>query len=331
MTAKGHVAEVQHVPFSLAAIIAEHGTERVEHYALDAELPSGLLTLLDIMRTLPAATLYHMAFMIGKITPDGNAAEREFLSRQLTDPEPSLKMLKWMSRFVDGLKDKSASGDLLRDLQRVLMRPERITELELAHRFDAISVTLENELRREIFFHVSPAKVARTLRGPWFGPDVVRRLPDVDRDIRAAFQCWMFDQPSACVFHLTRVVEGALKALVKLARVQNKINRVWPTWETYLTALHNKVNPPQPKKQGVKIRRMKPEDETFFGGATAAIRDISRAWRSRIVHEPGWGYSEPVATQILDHVEMFARHVVTRLPDKVPLPTDWPKADQKVE
>jgi len=269
------------------------------------------------MKELPATTLYHMAWLIGKLGADTTSEQQQqaLFKKFMGDDAPTREMLDWMIEFADRVGGTGAA-DLLRQLGMDL-KERRMTELEFAQRLDGVTTVIKGELDRQSFLQVPTAKIERGVKWPPFGLEVTYHLK-VDRDITDVLRCWMYGLPTACVFHLMRVVEGALQALVTLARVRNAITVRWPTWDQYLQPIESKLRPPQPKKQGVKPRRMNRRDEMFFGDAAAQIRNVSRAWRSPVVHEIAVSYTDGEATVILDHVEAFARHVAKRMEEKSP-------------
>ncbi len=138
---------------------------------------------------------------------------------------------------------------------------------------------------------------------PVFGGDVHQVFPDARRDIAAAGRCYALDEWTACVLHLMRALEYALRWLA---------SRVSLNPET-IKGENQKNVIDQIEKQ---IRKMEDEPKSaskaaklqFLSEAAAQFRWFKDAWRNDAAHAHVY-YDEREGGSIFLHVSGFFRHV----------------------
>jgi hypothetical protein len=138
---------------------------------------------------------------------------------------------------------------------------------------------------------------------PLFGADVAQNFPSSALDIAEAGKCLALNRPTACVFHLMRVMEIGLRAIGAALGIPYA-----PSWESYITQINNKVKEKH-KEKTVDWKR----DESFFKDAAARLETVKLAWRNPVVHVRASAYTDREAQEIYDSVKMYMRHLATRL------------------
>ena len=281
---------------------------------------SGLTTLWALM-SLDKAAPAHLSQVFWMGWCLGNFGAPFFDPKTLPKPIPldiALHPLNWMVQAAEHV-GAGIAGQMVLALRADLRRGP-MTHFDYGQRLEKIADTAKHELMRAFVLHVPTERVKRAYEQtgehgtdwasiPPFGGEVADAFPELSEDIAAALRCWMYGENVACVFHLVRVIEGILQALVKLARI--RVKKQWPTWNDYLTPLETKLKP-KPRGHGKRPKSLPRKDEVFFAGATSSIRTFSRAWRSPIVHDVNQTLLPGEATMILDQVEAFAQHVAAR-------------------
>jgi hypothetical protein len=231
------------------------------------------------------------------------------------DLAPEEMLLRNIDEMLALLADwplDSATDELHRI--RTKLTSGKITWGEYEHLMDSLGRRIQFELSRHMFLLVPLDKAKRmshaegTTGGGQMGADVLARFPDLMFDIHHAVWCLGLDLHTACVFHLSRVVEGGLREVVTTLGLTVKDR---PMWNDYLVAIENHVRPP-----GGKKTTLTREEEIFYSGVTAHIRAIARAWRHEVVHEVATFHEESDATKIFNNIEALMQALAKGLPPR---------------
>ena len=224
----------------------------------------------------PVAGAFHESF--APSDPLGDALETAILRvRQLSvyadwdSLEPAIKRLE------------SGAAYLSRDLLR-----RDILSLRLR---------IQDDLKQEFFFHLSPADVPLYGAAQPFGELVARKFPKAIEDISEAAKCLALQRPTAAVFHLMRVMELALRALA----VKLEVSGIDPDAENWnkITDHVNKAITALPGKSAADQKR-----KARFGAVCAHLNSVRIAWRNEVMH-PKQSYTREEAHAIFAAVRAF--------------------------
>ena len=131
---------------------------------------------------------------------------------------------------------------------------------------------------------------------PPFGWESASAFPPAADDMRAAAMCLAFGQDTACVFHLMRVLEGAvLKRLLALFNVQEY--RVWGQLLLEIERAANSEKVADPKRRALMNELL------------ADLRAVKNAWRNPTMHV-AHSYNHDEAKHILDVSKVLTQKVV---------------------
>jgi len=140
---------------------------------------------------------------------------------------------------------------------------------------------------------------------PPFGRDVDGAYPHTRYDIAAAARCLALDEWTACVFHLMRAAELALRHLARQLHIKYVDIRDWAEIlrdvDGVLKVMENKPKTTQ------RNRRLK-----YYGIARTELSGFRVAWRNHVMHSRDT-YNEKEAAAIYGHVERLMQHLATRL------------------
>jgi hypothetical protein len=159
---------------------------------------------------------------------------------------------------------------------------------------------LQDELEAAVFLHV-PSGAATLYKQPRKGwESVLEAFPSVTVDIEEAARCLALDRGTACVFHLMRIIEPALKA------VSDALNIVKhsPTWQAYLTAMPAAVNN---KYSGHTSADHQWRE--YYAELEGQLRAIKDAWRNPTMHNIATIYTPEMAHDLSVLVRAFMRAV----------------------
>ncbi len=137
-----------------------------------------------------------------------------------------------------------------------------------------------------------------------FGQGVADSFSSAGYDIDEAGKCYALGRSTACVFHLMRVVEIALRALCAALDVELSPNANW------LTILNTKLAPAIDRlPNNTKPERERRKDMQLIHTHLHAVR---LALRNDTMH-PKATYTDEEAGEVLRHVETFMKHLAERL------------------
>lgn len=199
--------------------------------------------------------------------------------------DASLK-LELTDLALDSLTDSGAIGTELRNVVETILYE--------IHSRKFIKIAAENEeyLDQEMLF----------------GEAVYTAFPSATRDIKASGNCLATENGTACVFHLMRASEFALRALARDRDVEFKDKPLdEKEWGHILGALETKVSALRsadrkcwghPELRDRQIR--------FYNEVVQELRSFNDAWRRHVSHADALAfYEEDDATGVFKHVRKF--------------------------
>lgn len=141
-----------------------------------------------------------------------------------------------------------------------------------------------------------------------FGQEVTDAFPSAIVDIEEACKCYALDRPTACVFHLMRVMEVGLRVLGASLEDPSIDPDKNPTWDRILRRGDDEL-----KKNGDKRLPDWRSKDAFFSDAIANLRSVKTAWRNPTMHVKSGIYDDDKALDVLNAVKGFMRHLATEL------------------
>lgn len=167
--------------------------------------------------------------------------------------------------------------------------------------FESLHKSLEKELGKEQFYWVKQDKVKYYNLIQFTEADV--NLIGDRFDMEEAGICLSLECSTACVFHLSRVIESALKA------VANKFAFPYsPSWDNILKrmrdkrdALRDEANTKPHPKNASELRRL----SDFLADVEAKSHSIKDSWRNSTIHNPAKRYNTVQAESLLRDTQAF--------------------------
>lgn len=166
----------------------------------------------------------------------------------------------------------------------------------LADRFiEEIRSRLEDELEGRLLFYVSNDRDLFENPGKTFGKLAQDKFPEAAEDIESAGRCLALRQGAACVFHLMRAMEAALKIIGEKLGVNNTEKE----WGKLLSDLHGKIEIME-----------KGEGRDEWSACHSNLYHVKQAWRNPTMH-PKRTYTVEQADDVFRATAAFMRHLAT--------------------
>ena len=164
---------------------------------------------------------------------------------------------------------------------------------------------ITDELRSALLFRI-PVEKAHFYEDEFpFGEAVVKAFPSTTYDIEEAARCYASGRNTACVMHIARVLEVALKAIGADLQVQGLGFN--PSWESILGKIDDEL-----RRRHAQQSLGWPAIEPFYSEAAAFLRCVKVAWRNPSMHVDR-SYDEEKAGDILRAGKSFMQHLATKL------------------
>lgn len=154
---------------------------------------------------------------------------------------------------------------------------------------------IKDDLMAQNFFRVRPEDVELYGRPNLFGTAVAAKFKKAAQDIQNAGNCLALDQPTACVFHMMRAMEVAVRQLGKRLKVT-----ITPqtTWRQMTGQMDSKIKN-MPDSTNAQKRKKNEWEE-----ARANLHHVGSVWRNNTMH-PATSYTASQARDVLNAVRVF--------------------------
>ena len=168
------------------------------------------------------------------------------------------------------------------------------------HNIEHLNNHIRDALETESFLHVSSDTSKLYDQKELFGPDVSSKFAKSLEDVACAGSCLALGQPTACVFHLMRVMEDGVQALGKKLKIQ--LNVKAETWYQILEHVDKAIDS-MPNKTPAQRKR-----KENHANVSVLLSHVRIAWRNDVMH-PKKTYAPEEAKEVFDAVKSFMRHL----------------------
>ncbi len=237
-----------------------------------------------------------------------NALENPGLTIEYNNP--IIKNLK--ERFDDVRKfgDDQDLGTILQNIRRVIVKiyaagpsinPKPLYVDQLLEDVTRIKNDFFYVLSGRSFYSISPEVLKYYGQPELFGPAVARKFKAARDDIERAGNCLALGESTACVLHLLRAMETALRRLAQ--RLHVPINPK-DTWGMILKNLDQGIQALPEKNEQQKKKKSQ------WAECRTNLFHVKLAWRDDSMHGKV-AYNAKQARNIMDRVESFMQHLAT--------------------
>jgi len=214
---------------------------------------------------------------------------------QIRDTRQQVReVLQDVSRIcaASGLEDRVGA-----EITRFQAALEKVPLQDIAQRCDHLKERLLDELKDEFYFHVSRADRQYYGQTSPFGETVTRKFAAAVEDFEQAAKCLALQQATACVFHLMRGMETAVRRLARKLNMPINSQTTWRQLTNNMDVIIN--NMPQTNN----IQRQKRSD---WQEARVNLHYLGGYIRNNTMH-PTSAYRQDEARQIFNTVGVSMR------------------------
>ena len=249
-----------------------------------------------------------LAILPGQIAAMAEVSESDLLNlNQDASDKAKAHASTWISNiqgWCAGIELKSAIQQCNR-IQRRLSRS--LTYGELCCLIGELKQRISDAMEGQLFFFVPPAYAEYYGTVFPFGDEVDTAFPSTGYDIREAHTCYALERPTACVFHLMRVLEVSLVALGKVFGLCFDHTN----WEPAIDQIEKKIREMH-KDELWKVMPDWKDQLEFYAQAVSYLGITKEAWRNYTAHARG-KFTPEEAKQMLANVKLFMQKVSQRL------------------
>lgn len=202
-------------------------------------------------------------------------------------------------------------ASILTDLDSILPEIDRLEKSialppvsdipTLAQSLRHLIARVQDELGAQYFFHLDQRDVPFYVTDHPFGEMVSEKFDWATEDISEAGKCMALQRPTACVFHLMRVLEHAVQRLGKKLKVEIDVS----TQSWHQICLHiNKQIESMPIKTPTQRQK-----KTDYAAAAAHLTSVRIAWRNEVMH-PKQTYTRDEAFNVFNATKVFMASLV---------------------
>ena len=253
--------------------------------------PYRLLSLLDMLRY--AAEDFWKACELLTLLAEEPAVlkrpnARTNATRKMNDLLEHLHKLNLKTSLKEAEKMLPAFNDSDAD-------PERLRHLAYH-----LSSVIQSELDSEMFFHLESSRM-KYWDPTWLvDKPIYITFPHAHEEIRNAGRCYAYGEPTACVFHLMRVIDAGLRSVADSLNITYDARN----WSGIAVKIQSKME----EKYEAKTDEWK-RSEPFYASILTDIQAISRGHRNPVLHEIEKKYTDAEASYLLTMTEGFMLHL----------------------
>jgi hypothetical protein len=178
-----------------------------------------------------------------------------------------------------------------------------------SHEIRVLREALEDDLTELRIFIPSIEQAKYHYRPKLFGEKVYDAFPSARNDIMEAGNCYSTDNSTACVFHLMRVTEHALRELARKVRVKLKRPIDFEDWKNIAGAINDKLKKLRNSKRGPQRQA----EIDFYADAADRCQYFKELWRDNIMHSRT-NYDQLQALSVLNRLQEFMQKLADNLP-----------------
>jgi hypothetical protein len=174
-------------------------------------------------------------------------------------------------------------------------------------RLDEIRNTLKRELTLAKVFSVEPAKHEYFVPSrPLFGGEFDSKFRGASYDLDEAAKCLALGRPTACVFHLMRVMESGVRAVARCLKIDDPVKPAERNWGFVLGEVWKGI-----EKRWPNAAARASGDGLLFESLHASLDAVKNPWRNETMHA-GTKYTDDEAEHVFVAVKGFMKKLAER-------------------
>lgn len=170
----------------------------------------------------------------------------------------------------------------------------------ISHLFGEAHLRIQEELESRIFLQLAADKAAYADPKWLLNTSIETAFPSTITEFQNAGRCYAYDESTACMFHLMRVVDFGLRSVAAALGIDYNAR----AWDGIAKAITGKMEEKYQNKT-VDWRAVEP----MYAEILTDIQAISRGHRNPVLHELEKKYEPKEAHNMLTIVEGFISHL----------------------
>lgn len=271
--------------------------------------PHRLFSLWDMIRFLPLEfhkAKYHLEFTGASL---GYSTEERVTKTEKETLLASLKTLKVYCQNCGLNTTVRAIGDLEEDIDFV----EDYNPKELAGCLKSVARVMQGEYEKQMFAYIPASNAHYFERDDLYGQQFHDAAsPEINAEIKAAGNCIAADLSTAAVFHLMRVAEFGIRALVVHLGIPISNGELqYEDWHGLIEKVEAAI-PAKIKETNGGDRGDKAEAKEFYYGVMGEFRGFKDVWRNSVMHTRS-SYTAKEAIGVFERVQDFMQRLAKRI------------------
>jgi len=224
---------------------------------------------------------------------------------------PSQEEIELIKSSINTIKDQCKYLNLkgsLKIIDYIAIDYKNYNCGQLSQSLSTLQYMINRELGEQVFLYIPQERIIWFNKVDLFGAEVSEKFKLAQEDIKESGNCYAVGLYTACVFHVMRVLEHGLRALVK--NVGLKFYR--QSWGTIIKKIKDKIDLEIISLSGQPKDIARTERLQFLSQIAQEFTYFKDGWRNYVMHGED-KYDGPKALSILNHVKTFMAHLATRL------------------
>jgi hypothetical protein len=253
------------------------------------------------------SVLHHIRSVIRFWGDNSDTAEN---SETIIDNETVKFIITQIGKFLPHLEilnAKLTKMSCTRLLDRLAESPCVAKFGDIATSVESINQRLSDELCSTKLFVLKPENQQYyNPLTPLFGSDVDSRFTSVSFELDEAAKCLAFGRPTACVFHLMRIMEIGVGATARCLGIPDPIKPAERNWGHILGEIRGGIH----KKWPSTAQRMR-DDGALFEELYTSLDAVKNPWRNATMHVER-KYTDDEAEHVFVAVKGFMMKLASR-------------------
>ena len=257
----------------------------------------------------------YLAPRLTRLTKDIYGCHIIFIGRDEQEDEDDRKIIaqhrprvaSWAKNFTNEAEFLGLQSTM-RQALKIAKSADKWNSEQIAQAVEQLETRFDEETEALKVFYVPLDRIEFYNKTDLFGEEFKNKFPLANGEIIEAGNCVAFDRFTACVFHLMRAMEIALRVLFVSLGLPP---RIWSTtkWSQISNRIEGKI------EKNNKVLAADPvwqKDRAFYENASAFVAAVRAPMRNGTMHVESV-YDEPGAENVFGAVKSFMRHIATKL------------------
>lgn len=238
-------------------------------------------------------TQEQMRLLFQNIMQDQIKANQPLTDKHRSDLLSALNKLKELTKALN-----CRMTEMEIDRSSEILKNNQCTYRTAAQYWESIENRYMDEIKNQEFIKIDNDKINYCLDPiDFYWGEIKDKYVDMLEDLSESGKCYGFERPTACVFHLMRVMEKALQIFgSKLGINPIDSRNKEKNWQPIL----NEIN------KAIQMLDQSDPKTKSYAEASAHLYNVKLAWRNEVMH-PKQTYTDEEAKNIMFAVNIFLK------------------------